>query len=213
MSGPQIWLCLFTFRPIASKQLNGLTTIDIYSWLGGAVVTHPLWVQEVRVQSPSPARRECLIFVLFCCCCVFTFFVKKHIICHKSLQFLYNIYLFSIHKILQALWPIIRVKRYRPSIFKWKQLKSLTTIVFFSWLGGAEVLHPLWVREVPGSIPGSCTGLYVCFFVWLCFYFFVKKKPHTIFVAKFCNFFCNVHLFSILNIYNILQDVWPIIRV
>ena len=28
MSGPQIWLCLFTFRPIASKQLNGLTTID-----------------------------------------------------------------------------------------------------------------------------------------------------------------------------------------
>jgi len=27
MSGPQIWLCLFTFRPITSKQLNGLTTI------------------------------------------------------------------------------------------------------------------------------------------------------------------------------------------
>jgi len=27
MSGPQIWLCLFTFRAIASKQLNGLTTI------------------------------------------------------------------------------------------------------------------------------------------------------------------------------------------
>ena len=34
MSGPQIWLCLFTFRPIASKQLNGLTTIDTVSWLG-----------------------------------------------------------------------------------------------------------------------------------------------------------------------------------
>ena len=31
MSGPQIWLCLFTFRPIASKQLNGLTTIDTVS--------------------------------------------------------------------------------------------------------------------------------------------------------------------------------------
>jgi len=31
MSGPQIWLCLFTFRPIASKQLNGLTTIDTLS--------------------------------------------------------------------------------------------------------------------------------------------------------------------------------------
>ena len=31
MSGPQIWLCLFTFRPIAVKQLDGLTTIDIVS--------------------------------------------------------------------------------------------------------------------------------------------------------------------------------------
>jgi len=31
ISGPQIWLCLFTFRPIALKQLNGLTTIDIVS--------------------------------------------------------------------------------------------------------------------------------------------------------------------------------------
>ena len=28
MSGPQIWLCLFMFRPIASKQLKGLTAID-----------------------------------------------------------------------------------------------------------------------------------------------------------------------------------------
>jgi len=42
MCGPQIWLCLFTFRSIASKQLNGLTTIDTVSWLAGAVVTHPL---------------------------------------------------------------------------------------------------------------------------------------------------------------------------
>ena len=31
ISGPQIWLCLFTFRPIASKQLDGLTTIDTVS--------------------------------------------------------------------------------------------------------------------------------------------------------------------------------------
>jgi len=45
MCGPQIRLCLFTFRPIASKQLNSLTTIDILSWLGGAVETYSLWVQ------------------------------------------------------------------------------------------------------------------------------------------------------------------------
>jgi len=56
MSGPQILLCLFTFRPIASKQLNGLTTIDTLSWLDGAVVTHPLWVQEVPGLIPSSGK-------------------------------------------------------------------------------------------------------------------------------------------------------------
>ena len=30
-SGPQIRLCLFTFRSIASKQLNSLTTVDTLS--------------------------------------------------------------------------------------------------------------------------------------------------------------------------------------
>jgi len=39
MSGPQI--------PIGSKQLNGLTTIDTLSLLGGAVVTNPFRVHEV----------------------------------------------------------------------------------------------------------------------------------------------------------------------
>jgi len=45
MSGPQIRLCLFAFRPIVSKQFNSFTTMDTLSCLGGAVVTHPLWVQ------------------------------------------------------------------------------------------------------------------------------------------------------------------------
>jgi len=31
MRGPQIRLCLFTFRPIALKHLNSLTTIDTFS--------------------------------------------------------------------------------------------------------------------------------------------------------------------------------------
>jgi len=31
MCGPQIRLCLFTFRPIALKLLNGLSTIDSLS--------------------------------------------------------------------------------------------------------------------------------------------------------------------------------------
>jgi len=44
MRGPQIWFCLFKFRYTTSKPSNNLITIDI---LGGAVETHPLWVQEV----------------------------------------------------------------------------------------------------------------------------------------------------------------------
>jgi len=45
-SDAQIRLCLFTFRPIASKQLNSFFKTDTLSWLGGAVVMHPLCVQE-----------------------------------------------------------------------------------------------------------------------------------------------------------------------
>ena len=87
MSGPQIWLCLFTFRPIASKQLNGLTTIDTLSWLGGAVVTYPLWVQEVPGSIPGSGKGFYVWFFVLLLLC-FYFFVKKHIFYHKSLQFL-----------------------------------------------------------------------------------------------------------------------------
>jgi len=87
MSGPQIWLCLFTFQPIASKQLNSLTTIDTLSWLGGAVVTHPLWVQDVSGSIPGSGKGFYVCFFVLLLLC-FYFFVPKHIICLKSLQFL-----------------------------------------------------------------------------------------------------------------------------
>ena len=57
---------------------------------------------------------------------------------------------------------------------------SLTTIVTLSWLGGAEVTHPIWVVDAPDSIPGSGKGFYVWFFVLLlllCFSF-VCTKTH-----------------------------------
>ena len=63
------------------------------------------------------------------------------------------------------------------------------------------VTHPLWVQDVPGSIPGSGKGFYVSFFALLCFYFFVKN---TLFVTKVCYSFYNFNLFSIPNI---LQDL------
>ena len=87
MSGPQIWLCLFTFRPIASEKLNGLSAIDTISWLGSAVVKHPFWVQEVSGSIPGSGKCFYIWFfdLLWLC---FYFFVQEHIICHKSLQFL-----------------------------------------------------------------------------------------------------------------------------
>jgi len=53
MCGLQIRLCLFTFRPIASKQLSSLTTIDT---LSGGVVTHPFRVQEVPGSIPGSGK-------------------------------------------------------------------------------------------------------------------------------------------------------------
>jgi len=118
MSGPQIWLYLFTFRPIASKQLNGLTTIDILSWLCGAVVTHPLWVQEVPGSIPSSGKG---FYVWFFCIVVVVFLLflsKNTLFIAKYCNSFYNVNLFSILNVLQDLWPVIRVKRNRPSIFK-----------------------------------------------------------------------------------------------
>jgi len=89
-----------------------------------------------------------------------------------------------------------------------KTVSGLTTIVTLSWLGGAVAIYPLWVRKVPGTISVPGKGFYVWFFVLLCVYFCLSQN--TLFVTKFCNFFFNINLFSILNI---LPDLWPIIRV
>ena len=134
MSGPQIWLCLSTFRPIASKQLNGLTTYDILSWLGGAVVTHRFGCKRSRVQSQAPARVFIFDFLYNCCCCVFTFLSKNTLFIAKYCNSFYNVNLFSILNVLKDLWPIIRVKRYRPSIFKIRKCRLSKVARFVSRL-------------------------------------------------------------------------------
>ena len=150
--GPQIRLCLFTFRPIASKQLNSRTTIDTLSWLGGAVVTHPLSVQEVPGSIPGSGKGFCLIFSIVVV--VFLLFVQKHLIFTKFCNSFFNIYLFSILNILTDLWPIIKVQRYRPSIFKlWQTCVNI--IMQNAYL---KVIIPrLWKRE--GDIEMACPSV------------------------------------------------------
>jgi len=109
MSGLQIWLCLFTFRPIASTQLNSLTTIDTLSWLGDAVVTHPLWVQEFPGSIPGSAKGFYVWFFVFVVIVFLLFLSKNTLFVTKVCISLYNVNLFSILNILEDLWLIIRI--------------------------------------------------------------------------------------------------------
>jgi len=79
MCGPQIRLCLFTLRPITSKQLNSLTTSITLSWLGDAEVTQPLRVPEVPGSILGSGKGLLLLCFYFC---------PKHIICQKMFSFL-----------------------------------------------------------------------------------------------------------------------------
>jgi len=90
MCGPQSRLCLFTFRPILSKQLNSLTTINILSWLDGNA-----FALGARVPGFNSWLRQgflCLIVLL--CCCVFAFCPQTHYLSqHFAMSFIYLVYL------------------------------------------------------------------------------------------------------------------------
>ena len=112
MSGPQIRLCLFTFWPIASKHLNSFTTIATLSWLTaqGSGNSSAFGARGFGFNSRF---RQGFLCLYFCYVVVeFLLFAPKHIIC----QTFCNVNLFSIPNLLQDLWLITRVLRYRPSI-------------------------------------------------------------------------------------------------
>ena len=76
MCGPQIRLCLFMFRPIASKLLNSWTTTPKTRWCR---------VNASALYAKGPEFNFYVWFFVLLC---FDFFVQKHIICHKILQFI-----------------------------------------------------------------------------------------------------------------------------
>ena len=96
-------------RPISWKQLNSLLTINTLSWLSSTVVSG----LGARGPGFNYRLRQGFLCLIFCfVVVVFLLFFTK--VC-KSLC---NDNLIRILNILQDLWLIIRVLRYRPSIFK-----------------------------------------------------------------------------------------------
>jgi len=55
------------------------------------------------------------------------------------------------------------------------------------------------VQEVPGSIPGSTTDFFVCFYCFVVVVIFLFFPKNIIYITL-CNSFRNVNLFHILNI-------------
>ena len=89
MCGPQIWLCL-RFDPL---RRNGLTTIYTLSWLSGAVVTHPLWMQEAPGSISGSGKDFYVWFVVLLLLC-FYFCPKTHYLSQKvAIPFTILIYL------------------------------------------------------------------------------------------------------------------------
>ena len=90
-----------------------------------------------------------------------------------------------------------------------KQLNSLTTINYLSWLGGSEVTHRFACERSCVQCPVPARD-FMFEFVLCCCCVSTLLSKNTPFVTKYCNSFCNVNLFSI---FNILQDLWPVLRV
>jgi len=84
--GPQIRLCLFMFRPITLKQLNSSTSSDMFSLLGGRVVTFQTVVREFPGSIPGSGKafNSVLYYVLLL---YFTFLSKTHYV-HEILHFI-----------------------------------------------------------------------------------------------------------------------------
>ena len=99
MCGQQIRLCLFTIRPIASKQLNSWITINTLSWLSGAKVTHLLWMREVPSSIPGSGKGFYAWFFVL----LLLWFYQSTLFVTKFYNSFRNVNLFSILNILQEL--------------------------------------------------------------------------------------------------------------
>jgi len=159
MCGPHIRLCLFTFRSIASRQLNSLTTIHTLSWLGGVVVKHPLWVQEVLGSIPGSGKGFYVqLFLLLLLCFYFlsknTLLVKRFAI--PFAMFIYLVYL-TYCKICD------RLKRYKDTDLASLNCTILITIEQQDWYNIHKTFLSVWMMF---SWNLCKTAYFQSFFVW-----------------------------------------------
>jgi len=105
------------------------------------------WHTERKGPGFNPRLRQGFLCLIFCIVVVvfLLFFSKNTLYIAKYCNSFNNVNLFSILNVLQDLWPIIRVKRYRPSIFKYQNIhnyfftlkgrcsQSLANLFFTTW--------------------------------------------------------------------------------
>jgi len=90
-----------------------------------------LWYEMFRART---GFGKVFSFLCCCFCCVFTILSKNTLFATQFCNFICNFNLFSILVLLQDLWPIIRLWRYRPSLFKLSSSKN-----FFEWTFSHDV--------------------------------------------------------------------------
>jgi len=145
MSGPQIWLCLFTFRPIASKQLNGLTRIYTLSWLGGAMLTHPLWVREVPGSIPGSGKGFMFDFLFFVVVYLLFFVSKTHYLSQKfAIPFTMLIYFVNLTYCKISDWLYWYKDTDITSLICPLSIVNLVQIGIIFWTGK----HFFWIQQM-----------------------------------------------------------------
>ena len=96
---------------------NSLSSIDTSRCLCGGEVTHQATVPEIP-DWVHGSDKDFDVCFLVCCSCVFIVWRKTCYLSWKvAISFAMLIY-FSILNILESVWPIIKLSRYRDSIFK-----------------------------------------------------------------------------------------------
>ena len=117
--GPKMWLCLFMVRPITLKPLTRMTLIVTFSVVGDLLM----------LQTGFNSRLWQVYLSLFLLCFVVCLPVLVHKNCYAFLNFLLHCFLFGILNIQQNLWAIIRILRYRQSIF-WMNIWNKAVFLF-----------------------------------------------------------------------------------